>query len=131
MKMAEMMLLVGGIYHVAFAFFHLMFWRFRFINWREELPKMSALNRAIMQMFNVAVIVFMILVAYISLRYSQELTTTDLGRDLLLGVAVFWLARLGGEFVLKEGLPAKPGIVAACVLGILLYVTPVIVYLKP
>lgn len=81
-------------------------------------------------MLNVAVVIFMILVAYISLRYSQELPTTSLERDLLLGISVFWLARLGGEFILKDGIPAKPGIVVACVIGILLYLMPVIVYMN-
>lgn len=130
MNIFEILLIVGGIYHLAFGFFHIMFWRFRFLNWREELSHMSSINRAVIQMLNVAVIIFMILVTYISLRYSQELPTTSLGRDILLGVSAFWLARLGGEFILKDGIPAKPGIVIACTIGILLYLVPAIAYMN-
>lgn len=130
MTIFEILLIVGGIYHLAFSFFHIMFWRFSFLNWREELSHMSCINRAVIQMLNVAIIIFMILVTYISLRYSQELPTTSLGRDILLGVSAFWLARLGGEFILKDGIPAKPGIVIACTFGILLYLVPAIAYIN-
>lgn len=130
MRISEVMLIAGGVYHLAFVFFHIMFWRFRFLNWREELPHMSCSNRAVIQMLNVAVIIFMILVTYVSLRYSHELSITSLGRDLLLGVSVFWVARLGGEFILKDGIPAKPGIVIACAIGILLYLVPAIMYMN-
>lgn len=130
MRRLGVMLIAGGIYHFVFGVFHSMFWRFKFLNWREELPHMLASNLAVIQMLNIAVIVFMLLVAYISLRYSKELPTTSLGRDLLLGVLVFWVARLGGEFILKEGMPPKPGIVIACVVGILLYLVPLMIYMN-
>lgn len=87
---------------------------------------MSCINRAVIQMLNVAVVVFMFLISYISFRYSQELLTISLGRDLLFSVSIFWFVRLVGEFTLKDCIPVKPGIIVACNIGILLYLVPAI-----
>jgi heme/copper-type cytochrome/quinol oxidase subunit 2 len=118
---ASILLIAGGIYHLFFAFFHIFFWRVNFLNWQEELPHMSPINRSVIQMLNIAVIVFMFLIAYISLEYYSELLTPGLGRALLLGTSFFWLTRLIGEFTLKDGTPAKPVLVFAFAIGILLY----------
>ena len=75
-------------------------------------------------MLAVAVCVFLLITAYLSLRYPQELLTTDLGRDLLVGIALFWLARLIGEFSFKAHSDSSPAIIIVCVLGIVLYLLP-------
>ncbi len=124
MDIFQFFLLAGGIYHLFFFFFHAMFWRFGFLNWQEELPRMSKTNRAVIQMLAVAVCVFLLITAYLSLRYPQELLTTGLGRDLLVGIALFWLTRLIGEFSFKAHSDSSPAIVAVCTLGILLYLLP-------
>ncbi|MCC5468155.1 hypothetical protein [Pelosinus baikalensis] len=124
MSIPLILLIVGGIYHFCFGFFHIKFWNFGFLNWREELPRMSPSNRAVIQMLNVAVIIFLFLTAYISVQYSHELLTHGLGKTLLLGVSIFWLGRLVGEFTLKDGTPAEPGLVVAFFSGILLYLIP-------
>lgn len=120
------LLIAGGIYHLFFGFFHIAFWRTNILNWHKELPHMSPTNRAVIQMLNAGVIVFLFLIAYISLLYSRELLTPGLGRALLLGTSIFWLARLAGEFALKDGAPAKPGLVVASAIGILLYLLPAV-----
>ena len=124
MDIFQFFLLAGGIYHVFFFFFHAMFWRFDFLNWQEELPRMSKTNRAVIQMLAVAVCVFLLITAYLSLRYPQELLTTDLGRDLLVGIALFWFARLIGEFSFKAHSDSSPAIIIVCVLGMVLYLLP-------
>jgi hypothetical protein len=122
----NILLIAGGVFHLCFGFFHIRFWKFSFLNWREELLRMSCINRAVIQMLNVAVVVFMFLISYISFRYSQELPTISLGRDLLFGVSIFWFVRLVGEFTLKDRIPVKQGIIVACNIGILLYLVPAI-----
>lgn len=122
----SILLITGGVYHLFFGFFHIFFWRVKFLNWQEELPRMSPINRSVIQMLNIAVIIFIFLIAYISLAYSSELLNPGLGRVLLLGTSFFWLARLIGEFTLKDGTPAKPVLVFAFVIGILLYLLPAV-----
>jgi len=126
MSISFVCLVAGGIYHLFFGFFHAKFWTFGFLNWREELPRMTPINRAVIQMLNIAVLVFMFLIAYISLRYTQELLTPGLGNTILFGVVIFWSARLAGEFTLKDGTPANRKLVAVLISGILLYLIPAI-----
>jgi uncharacterized protein with PQ loop repeat len=123
---ATMLVVAGGIYHLFFGFFHMFFWHAKFLNWREELPRMSPVNCAVIQMLNVAVIIFMFLIAYISLAYSQELVRPGLGRTLLFGTVIFWVARLIGEFTLKNSAQVKPGLVVTLIIGILLYLLPTV-----
>ncbi len=123
----SLLLIVGGAFHLFFAFFHAAFWRFKFLNWQEELPRMSPINQAVFQMLNVAVIVFMLLIGYISIRFSYELPTTELGKVLLLGTVFFWIARLVGEFTLKDKtLKPTPKLIIAFIIIILIYILPLI-----
>jgi len=121
---APVILIAGGIYHLFFVFFQMTFWRGKVLNWKEELPRMSPINRFVIQMCNVAVIVCKFLFAYISLLYTRELLTPGLGRTLLWGIVLFWLARLVGEFTLQDTL-TKRGLVAS-IIGILLYLLPLL-----
>lgn len=119
---APFFLIIGGIYHLFFVFFQLTFWRGKLLNWREELPRMSSKNRFVIQMCNLAVIVCKFLFAYISLFYTHELLNPGLGKTLLWGIGLFWLARLAGEFILQDSV-TKVGIVASGI-GIFLYLLP-------
>ena len=119
---ASLLVIVGGVYNLLFGLFHISFWKL--FNWRDELARMSPINRAVIQMLNIAVIVFLLMIAFVSMVYSHELVTTNLGRTLLLGTSIFWMARLVGEFTLKDGTQANPKLVTAFLVGILLYVLP-------
>lgn len=123
-KYAGDILIVGGIYNILLAIFHIMFWRLGKFNWKEELPKMSSTNMAVIQLLNIAVIVFFFLVAYISIFNTQELLSSGLGKTVLSGTALFWLIRLCGEFILKKGMPSNPAFVIIFVIGVLLYLIP-------
>ncbi|MBP2642474.1 MAG: hypothetical protein H6Q67_361 [Firmicutes bacterium] len=74
---------------------------------------MSPANRAVIQMVNGAVIVFLFMITFISFEYSQELVTSSLGKVLLLRTSLFWMARLVGEFTLKARFAVKPALVVA------------------
>ena len=123
--MSVALVLAGGVYHLFFGFFHAAFWKMKPFNWREELPAMSPVNRFVIQGMNIAVITFMFLIAYVSMRHTGELLTTPLGKTILMGTAIFWLVRLVVEFTLKERGAAKPALVIAFLLGVMLYVLPV------
>nr|WP_320147729.1 hypothetical protein [uncultured Anaeromusa sp.] len=123
--MSVALVLAGGVYHLFFGFFHAAFWKMKLFNWREELPVMSPVNRFVIQGMNIAVITFMFLIAYVSLRHTGELLTTPLGRTILIGTAVFWLVRLIVEFAFKKRGAANSLLVIAFLIGVLLYVLPI------
>ena len=45
--MSETLLIIGGIYNLLFAFFHLLFWKI--FDWKTDLASLTSVNRAIMQ----------------------------------------------------------------------------------
>ena len=72
-----------------FAVFHLMFWRI--FKWKGELAKISADNRSIMQVLNLALVFVFLAAAYIAFFHGIELTQTQLGKTLLVVWSLFWL----------------------------------------
>ena len=121
---ANLLLCVGGVYHLLLGVFHILFWKLKIFNWKEELPQMSGINSAVMQLLNAAVIVFLLLMAYISLFHQQELLNTGLGHTLLVGISLFWLVRLGGEFLIKGAGNINRPLTIMFVFGIALYLAP-------
>lgn len=80
-------------YNVALAMFHLSFWRV--FRWSEELPKLHAANRGVMQVLNIMLIIFFLLVAGLQVLLPGEMTGTALGRALLAEMMFFWILRAG------------------------------------
>jgi len=80
-------------YNVALAMFHLSFWRV--FRWPEELLKLHPANRGVMQVLNIMLIFFFLLVAGLEVLLSGEMTGTALGRALLAGIMFFWILRAG------------------------------------
>jgi hypothetical protein len=89
--MNETLITIGGIYCIAFAVFHLLFWRI--FNWNEDLRSLSFLNRAIMQVLNLSLTIVFVLFAYVSLVHTNELLTTPLGNSILILISLLWLSR--------------------------------------
>ncbi len=97
---AKSVILAGGIYHVAFAIFHLMFWKL--FRWKEDLASLSVINRAVMQILNLCMTFVFLIFAYISIFHAAELLTTKIGKALLLLIAVFWFLRAIEQIVFFE-----------------------------
>lgn len=89
--MAETFVKIGGLYSVAMAMFHLFFWRI--FDWEEDLPNLSNVNQAIVQILNLCAVFTFVIFGYLSLAHTRELLVTPLGRALLMLIALFWLAR--------------------------------------
>ena len=87
----ETLLKIGSFYNLAFAVFHLLFWKI--FKWDTELSKISFLNRAVMQVLNLCLTFCFLLFSYISYFHTSELLTTGLGHAVLTGIAIFWLLR--------------------------------------
>jgi hypothetical protein len=78
-------------YNIALALFHLGFWRM--FRWSEELPKLHPANRGVMQVLNIMLIAFLLLMAGIQVLAPAELATTATGRLLLGGLTACWILR--------------------------------------
>jgi hypothetical protein len=82
---------IGGLYQLAFLIFHAMFWKL--FKWNHELPKLDHINGAVMQVLNLCLMFYFLVFGYVSLFHTSELTTSGMGRALLLFMALFWLVR--------------------------------------
>lgn len=78
-------------YNVALAVFHLGFWRM--FRWSEELPKLHPVNRGVVQVMNLMLMAFLLLMAAVQVLNATELTATPLGRLLVAGMAGLWVLR--------------------------------------
>jgi hypothetical protein len=86
-----------GIYNLAFAIFHLFFWKL--FKWKEDFRKNSVGNRAIIQILNIRLIYIFLLMAFIYFAYPQQLMKTELGLVLLIGFLGFWVGRTIEQFI--------------------------------
>ena len=96
-QMDHTMLFLCGAFCLGMAIFH-----FRFpvlFDWKNELPKMSVANRAILQIANRRLIYFFLLVSGMCFLFPDELSTTPLGRFFMIGMSIFWLSRFVEQFV--------------------------------
>jgi len=123
---AKSVILAGGIYHVAGAIYHLMFWKL--FRWKEDLASLSIINRAVMQILNLCLTFVFLIFAYISIFHAAELLTTRIGKVLLLLIAMFWFLR-AIEQIVFFGLKKKRSMAlfVVFVMGALIYLYPFIV----
>lgn len=79
----------------------------RYFNWKEDTAGLSHINRQVMYVhtFFIAFIVF--LMGLLCITCTQDLITTPLGKNICLGLALFWLARLFCQFFVYSSLHWK------------------------
>ncbi len=87
----EILLTIGGIFHLAFLVFHLLFWKL--FKWDSQLKKLHPVNKGAMQAMNIILIAIFALFAMLSLGFQQELLNTKLGYVLIICIAALWLLR--------------------------------------
>ena len=113
-----------GLYSIAFAIFHLLFWKL--FSWKKELEKLSFANRGIVQILNTRIIYFFLFVAYICFIYPDELLTSNLGRTFLAGISLFCLGRTIEQYVfLRINNKYLHILTAIFVIGTILFALPV------
>ncbi|HEX7047134.1 MAG TPA: hypothetical protein VF275_06155 [Gammaproteobacteria bacterium] len=81
----------GGVFHLAFAVFHLGFWKL--FKWDEQLPRLGVINRNVMQILNLCLTFVFFAFAWISFVHAEALLGTALGDALLGVIALFWILR--------------------------------------
>ncbi len=84
----EKLLLIGTVFHLAFALFHLLFWKL--FDWVQDLKKLSHINKSVMQILNLRLIFVFLIFAYISYFNTLEMLNTKLGLTMIAAIALFW-----------------------------------------
>jgi hypothetical protein len=125
MALAKLLLVLAGVFDLAFAAFHLRFWRI--FRWREELPRLSFANRGILQILNLCLTYIFIAMGAACLLLADDLTATRLGRLALGSFALFWALRAIYQpvfFGLKH--PLSIGLFLAFLLGTAIHALPLL-----
>jgi len=121
----ETLLIIGGIYHIAFFVFHLFFWKI--FNWKKSLAPINRVQRGVMQVLNLCLMFAFLIFAYISLFHTHEMLSTGLGSALLCLIAIFWALRTVEQFVFFS--IRKPFSIVLLILfifGTVIYLIPVL-----
>jgi hypothetical protein len=105
---SSMWLYAAAGYNVALAVFHLGFWRM--FRWREELPKLHAVNQGVMQAMNLILTYLLVLMAGLQVLRADEMVGTSLGRTLMAGLMLCWLVRAALQPVFFRGLPTATNV---------------------
>jgi hypothetical protein len=105
---SSMWIYAAAGYNVALAVLHVGFWRM--FRWREELPKLHPANRGVMQVMNIMLSVFFLLMAGLQILRADEVVTSPLGRTLMAGLMGFWLIRAALQPLFFRALPSATNI---------------------
>lgn len=92
----ELHLKITGVLLVLLALLHIIFPRY--FKWEAELSFVSEINRQMMYVHAFFIAFIVLLMGLLCLTSSSELTGTNLGRKLSLGLGLFWLTRLFVQF---------------------------------
>jgi hypothetical protein len=125
MTLAKLLLVLAGLFDLAFAAFHLCFWKI--FRWRDELPRLSFANRGILQILNLCLTYIFVVMGAVCLLFGNDLTTSRLGRFVLGSFALFWALRAIYQpffFGLKH--PLSIGLFVAFVLGTAIHLLPLL-----
>jgi hypothetical protein len=120
---SDILLILGGIFNLLIAIFHLSFWRI--FNWHQDLKSLRYVNRAVMQILNLSLTFVFFIFSYISFTYTYELLITRLGHSIIASISVFWFLRAFMQ-VAFFGLKNKTSI-----LFFILFLIGGIIYLYP
>jgi hypothetical protein len=91
MDIPELLIRMAGVHSLGFALFHLAFWKL--FDWKRDLARNSAVNRAVMQILNLRLIYVFVGMGAACLLFTDALLDTPLGRALLVFMALFWVGR--------------------------------------
>lgn len=92
----ELHLKIVGILFILLALAHYFFPKY--FNWKQELSSLSIINRQMMYIHSFFIAFGIFLMGILCLVSSHELVSTDLGKRISLGLAIFWTARLFIQF---------------------------------
>jgi len=124
--MKETLLFIGGLYNLAFAVFHIMFWKI--FKWKRNLRRLLPMDRAIMQVLNIRLIYIFFVFAYISIFHQEDLISTQLGKVFIIVISLFWFMR-AIEQIIFFGLKNLVSVVFTIIsiIGAIFYLIPILI----
>ena len=78
-------LVVLAIAHAAFP---------RYFAWKEEFSQLSTINREMMYVHTFFIALVLLLMGMLCIVSAEALVSTPLGKQICLGIGIFWAARL-------------------------------------
>ncbi len=119
------LIIIGGFIWIGLFLFHALFWRL--FDWKIDLEKLIPVNKAIMQVMNLALMLFTLIFGYISFFHADELLTTPLGKTILIGIVSFGIFRTSLQFSFFDLNDIRSKLFAgAMVFGTVIYLIPLI-----
>ncbi len=85
-----------GVLLSALALVHAIFPKY--FDWKKELSSLSLINRQMMYGHTFFIALAVMLMGVLCLLYPIELIETEFGNQIVLGMAIFWTARLLVQF---------------------------------
>lgn len=70
----------------------------KYFKWETELKPLSLINRQMMQVHTFFIALILLLMGLLCLTSAKELSETNLGKKISLGLGIFWTARLLIQF---------------------------------
>ncbi|NQV19423.1 MAG: hypothetical protein HQ534_12890 [Armatimonadetes bacterium] len=124
--MKETLLFIGGFYNLAFAVFHILFWKI--FKWKRSLRRLLPMDRAIMQVLNIRLIYIFFVFAYVSIFHQEGLISTQLGKVFIIIISLFWFMR-AIEQIIFFGLKNLVSIVfmIISIIGAIFYLIPILI----
>ena len=87
---------VVGLLLIVLALLHLIFPKY--FNWKQELHSLSLVNRQMMYVHTFFIGFMVFLMGLLCLALPDDLLHTALGKQISLGIGIFWTARLWIQF---------------------------------
>lgn len=92
----EIHIRIIGFILIALSALHIIFPKY--FNWKEELEKISLINKELMIIHTMFIGITVFLIGLLCITSSFELSNTDFGKRISIGIGVFWLIRLFVQF---------------------------------
>ncbi len=112
--MKRVLLSIGGGLNLLFAVFHLMM---PAAGWDQAMAGVDPAFRSIVYILNASIAVTLVVFAYLSIFQAKGMATTGVGRAAAIGIAAWWLARIG-EGIYFDGIVAGAFVLYAICLAV-------------
>lgn len=120
MEHLSILLYLGAVYNFGFFIFHLSFWKI--FGWPRTLERSGAANKAIIQIFNVLIMLVFLMMAWVSAFQQRALLKTEIGQFMLVFIFLFWALRLLLQFIyLRASKTIVYVLTGLFVLGVIIY----------
>ena len=88
-KIIGVLLMILALVHAIFP---------KYFKWKEELNSLSLINRQMMKIHTFFIALMIFLIGLLCLTSAVDLTDTKLGKNISLGLGIFWSIRLFIQF---------------------------------